>query len=75
MCERKKNWIGHVLRGNGLLRNVLEGRMMRKRGHGRPRIKMLGELMEGSFVKMKRKAEAREVWREFVPRTCLRADH
>ena len=61
VCERKKNWIGHVLRGNGLLRDVLEGRMMGKRGRGRPRIGMLDELMEGSFVKMKRKAEEREV--------------
>ena len=29
--ERKKNWIGHVLRGNGLLRDVLEGRMLGNR--------------------------------------------
>jgi len=57
--ERKKNWIGHVLRGNGLLRYVLEERMMAKRGRGRPRIGMLEELMEGSFVKMKRKSETR----------------
>jgi len=49
--------------------------MMGKRGRGRPKIGMLEELMEGSFVKMKRKAKEREVWREFVPRTCLRADH
>ena len=67
--ERKKNWIGHVLRGNGLLRDVLEGRMVGKRGRGRPRIGMLDKLMEGSFEKMKRKAEMREVWKKFVPRT------
>src|SRR5206468_5891612 len=36
--KRKKNWIGHVLRGDGLLRDVLEGRMMGKRVRGRPRI-------------------------------------
>ena len=29
--KRKKNWIGYVLRGGGVLRNVLEGRMMGKR--------------------------------------------
>ena len=66
---KKKNWIGHVLRGDGLLRDVLEGRMMGKTVRGRPRIEMLDELMEGSFVKMKRRAEAREAWKEFVPRT------
>ena len=58
--KRKKNWIGHVLRGDGLLRDVLEGRMMGKRVRGRPRIGMLDELMEGSFVQMKRRADARE---------------
>jgi len=28
--QRKKNWIGHVLRGYGLFRNVLEERMLGK---------------------------------------------
>src|SRR5688572_21563806 len=55
--ERKKNWIGHMFRGNGLLRDVLEGRMLGKRPKGRPRI---DDLMEGSFEKMKRRAEGRE---------------
>src|SRR6266516_6094042 len=27
ITRRKKNWIGHVLRGDGLLRDVLEGIM------------------------------------------------
>jgi len=31
--NRQKNWIGHVLRGEGLLREVMEG----KRARGRPR--------------------------------------
>ena len=48
--KRKKNWIGHVLSGNWLLKDVLDGRMMGKRMRGRPRIGMLDELMEGSFV-------------------------
>src|SRR5206468_12638086 len=73
--KRKKNWIGHVLRGDGFLRDVLEGRMMGKRVRGRPRIGMLDELMEGSFVKMKRRAEERELWKEFVPGTCRKAEH
>jgi len=73
--ERKKNWIGHVLRGNGLLRDVLEGRMVGKRGRGKPQIGMLDELMEGSFEKMKRKAEMREVWKKSGPETCRKAEH
>ena len=27
MIQRKKNWIGHVVRGEGLLREVIEGKM------------------------------------------------
>jgi hypothetical protein len=69
--ERKKNWIGHVLRGDGLLRNVLEGRMLGKKPQGKPRTKMVDDLMEGSFVEMKRRAEGRENWRKWVPKTCL----
>jgi hypothetical protein len=36
---------------------------------------MMDELMEGSYVKIKRRAEGREQWREWVPRTCLRAEY
>ena len=61
--QRKKNWIGHVLRGEGLLRDVLEGRMTGKRPRGRPRMGMISDLMEGSFEKMKRRAGSREEWR------------
>ena len=73
--KRKKNLIGQVLRGDRLLRDVLEGRMMGKRVRDRPRIAMLNEQMEGSFVKMNRRAETREAWKEFVPRTCRKAEH
>ena len=33
--NRKKSWIGHILRGNGLLKEVIEGRMEGKRARGR----------------------------------------
>jgi hypothetical protein len=53
------------------LRDVLEGRMLGKKPQGKPRTKMIDDLMEGSFVKMKRRAEGREDWRKWVPKTCL----
>ena len=28
IIRRKKNWIGHVVRGDGLLREVIEGKWM-----------------------------------------------
>src|SRR6267154_4333353 len=37
ITQRKKNWIGHVLRGNGLLRDMMEGRMMGIKRAGKPR--------------------------------------
>ena len=76
IVQRKKNWIGHVLRGDGLLREVIEGKMEGRRPRGRPRMGMLEELKEGSsFVDMKRRAENRGEWRCWMPRTCPRADH
>ena len=38
IVQRKKNWIGHIIRHNGLLKQVIEGRMEGKRGKGRPRM-------------------------------------
>ena len=75
VVKRKKNWIGHIVRGEGLLKLVIEGRMEGKRGRGRPRLGMISELKKGSYVNMKRRAENREVWRDWVPRTCLRAEN
>src|SRR6218665_3210515 len=56
--RRKKNWIGYILRGESLLREVIEGRMIGKRPRGRKRLGMLTEfLKESSYVELKRKAE------------------
>ena len=66
ITERKKRWIGHVLRGEGLLKEVIEGKMEGKRPRGRPRIGMLDELKKGSYVDIKRRAEDRQMWRSWV---------
>jgi len=50
VVKRKKNWIGHILRGNKLLKEVIEGRIEGKRPRRRPRIGMLEELKEESFA-------------------------
>ena len=67
---RKKTWIGHVLRGDGLMKEVLEGRMEGKRTRGRPRLGMLDDLITHSYVDMKRRTEDREKWRRYMPWTC-----
>ena len=57
MYRRQKNyWRGHILREDGLLRDVMEGRMMGNRPRDRPRAGMMDELMEGSYVKMKKES-------------------
>src|SRR6218665_3539426 len=38
---RQKKWIGHTLRGESLLKTVIEGKMLGKRSRGRPRQMML----------------------------------
>ena len=60
IARRKKNWIVHVIRGEGLLREVIEGKMVGKREPGRPRIGMLDELLErDTYGNMKRRVEDR----------------
>ena len=73
--NRKKSWIGHVLRGNGLLKEVIEGRMEGKRARGRPRLARLDEIMKGSYVDMKRRTEDRGGWKSYMPWTCRKAEH
>ena len=68
--KRKKNWIDHIVRGEGLLKDVLEGRMEGRRTRGRPRKGMIDDLKEGSYGDMKRRAEDREGWRVWMPSTC-----
>ena len=73
--DKKKNWIGHVVRGDGLMKLVLEGRMERKRPMGRPRMGMIDDVLDETYGDMKRKAENRESWRICKPRTCPWAEN
>src|SRR5215469_7050177 len=67
---RKRNWIGHVLRGDGLLLEVMEGRMEGKRTRGRKRKSMLDDVQEEDYVHMKSRAQDSVRWRKSVRRTC-----
>src|SRR5579864_9188892 len=47
IAKRKKNWIGHFVRENSLLKFVLEGRMVGKKPRARPMMGMIDDLKEG----------------------------
>lgn len=45
-------WVRKVLRANGLLKEVIEGRTADKRLRGRKRLDILSELKEGGYTNM-----------------------
>ena len=76
VLKRQKQWIGHVLRGDGMLRSAIEGKMEGNRTRGRKRVGMLDGLMgEEGYAELKERAQDRQRWREWMPWTCLRTEH
>ena len=66
--KRKANWIGHILRRNCLLKQVIEGKIMGEmevtRRRGRRRRKLLGDLKDRrGYSHLKEEAVDRTVWR------------
>ena len=58
-----------------MLNHSTKGRMEGKKRRGRPRIGMIDDLRESSYVEMKMRAQDREAWRSWVPRTCREAEN
>jgi len=56
-------WIGHTLRGESLLKMVMERKTIGKRSTGRPRQMMVDWMMEEGYKKLKEEAQQREEWR------------
>jgi len=67
----------NVLRDDGLVHDIIEGRMKVKPTRGRRRIRMLHDLANnGGFVALKWAVEDREGWRhrERMSKTCCTAE-
>ena len=76
VMKRQKRYIGHVLRGEELLKNVIKGKMEGKRCRVRKRVGLLDGLMgEEGYAELKERAQDRQGWREWMPWTCLRTEN
>src|SRR6476469_2957132 len=58
---RQKNWVGHVVKGDGLMKLVLEGKMEGKRPRGRPRMGIIDDVLDETYGDMMRKAETERI--------------
>src|SRR5271170_5460740 len=56
IATRKKAWIGHMVRGHGLFKLIIEERMEGKRSKNKPKMGMMDDLLMGSYEHMKRSA-------------------
>ncbi|KAJ4440155.1 hypothetical protein ANN_08293 [Periplaneta americana] len=62
--KRKRNWLGHWLRRNCLLKDALEGMVNGRRVRGRRTFQMIDDIkIYGSYEETKRNAENRKDWR------------
>ncbi|KAG1715012.1 Multidrug resistance-associated protein 4 [Nymphon striatum] len=56
--KRQRKWIGHILRSENMLRDVMEGHVMGRRQRGRQRIKMLDGMKDGkSYAELKEESQ------------------
>ena len=75
--KRKANWIGHILRRNGLLIQVIEGKIKGKmevaRRRGRRRKKLLDDIKDRrGYSHLKAEALDRTMWRLW---TCRQTEY
>jgi len=64
IMKRKRNWLGHWMRRNCLMKDALEGMIHGRKIHGRRRYQLIDNIrVNGSYADTKRMAENRLEWR------------
>uniref|UniRef100_A0A2S2PJ80 Endonuclease-reverse transcriptase n=1 Tax=Schizaphis graminum TaxID=13262 RepID=A0A2S2PJ80_SCHGA len=68
IVRRRNEWIGHIMRHEGLLKLIIEGCIDGKNRRGRPRLEYIQQIIKdlqgcNSYVEMKRKTDNREEWK------------
>jgi len=67
IVRRRNEWIGHIMRHNGLLKLIIEGKVGGNNHMGRPRLEFIQQIIKDqgcdSYIEMKRKADKGEEWR------------
>ena len=65
--RRRNNFVGHIMRHDGLMKTIVEGQVEGKKGKGRLRMTYIGQgikdVKQKKYVSMKRLADRREAWR------------
>ena len=64
--SRQRNQLGLIMRGDSLLRTIIEGRMEGKKKRGRPRMMLLDWMLKKDYRKSKEKAGDRGEWRQWT---------
>eukprot|EP00112_Aurelia_sp_Birch-Aquarium-sp1_P006420 Seg1709.10 transcript_id=Seg1709.10/GoldUCD/mRNA.D3Y31 product="hypothetical protein" protein_id=Seg1709.10/GoldUCD/D3Y31 len=65
---QQQRWIGHNLRHDTLLKTVMEGKYLGKRTRGRKRLTLIDGMKNNrSYVELKKAAQDREVWKNWMP--------